>query len=103
MQNYQENDCPTIPQKTLETIIKRLNKTGVITDEEGLHLQSTMIEQHTKSFEMIFKQHGYDGGKINCAAIMTTTGAIYALYDTSRFDEITVRDFLRRQSPISAF
>ncbi len=73
----------------LEGIADQLNSTGLVTDEDGLGLGSTMIEHWTHDCTALLRKRGYSGGKLIVSGrFFKSVGAIYVIYDeASRTEE----------------
>lgn len=64
-----------------------LNKTGFVTDEEGLCLGSVLIEHWSERCTNVLREHGYASGRLLCMGQhFSHRGAIYVLYDADRHD-----------------
>lgn len=68
----------------VQSVISLLNSQGIVSDEDGTGLSSTIIESWSDECEQYLRGQGYVGGKIRiCGKFFEQHGAIYALYNTS--------------------
>lgn len=87
----------TWSEEDLCRLVARLNRDGIVCDEDGLGLSSLMVEFWSEECEEYLMRHGYRGQRIQtCGRFLPAHGAVYALYDSGRRDyEQTFSHLLR--------
>lgn len=69
----------------LTRVVDQLNRTGFVTDEDGLCLGSALIEYWSRKCTELIQDCGYDGGELAVSGkFFSAVGAIYILYDATR-------------------
>lgn len=69
----------------LGRVIEQLNRTGFVTDEDGLCLGAALIEYWSGECTALIRGCGYDGGELMVRGqFFNEVGAIYVLYDATR-------------------
>lgn len=62
------------------------NKQGIVSDEDGPWISSTMIEHWSERCDDLLRDHGYTGGKLEVyAKYFSSHGNIYSLFDSGNF------------------
>ncbi|WP_256774320.1 MULTISPECIES: hypothetical protein [unclassified Stenotrophomonas] len=69
----------------LTRVVDQLNRTGFVTDEDGLCLGSALIEYWSRRCTQLIQECGYEGGELVVSGkFFSAVGAIYILYDANR-------------------
>lgn len=80
-------------------LVARLNRDGIVSDEDGLGLSSIMVEFWSEECEEYLRRSGYRGRRIQtCGRFLPAQGAVYALYDSGRRDYDQTFSYLLRVS-----
>ena len=59
------------------------DRRGIVSDEDGPWISSTMVEHWDERCDELLRAHGYRGGKLEpYAKYFSHRGAIYSLYDS---------------------
>ncbi len=81
-------------ESTLNLFIKRLNKSGIISDENSF-IESVVIEKWNDDCEKFIRENGYEGGMLkHCSDYYGVQGAAYVMYDTNKYDGESAQDYL---------
>jgi hypothetical protein len=76
-------------------IVHKLNQHGYMLDEQSPCLSSKMIEFQYREIEHRIRKHGYSGGELyNSAKYYKLHGAVYAIFDSERFDYKTINKII---------
>lgn len=63
-----------------------LNKQGIVSDEDGTWVSSSMVEDWDGQCDSLLHAHGYKGGELRrYAKFFDGYGSIYALYDSVNY------------------
>ena len=74
-----------IDDSSLRRVSSQLNETGLATDEDGLCLNSMLIEHWSERCTEVLRGRGYQGGRLQRTGnYFSQCGAIYVLYDSEQ-------------------
>jgi hypothetical protein len=80
----------------LQPLIDQFNSVGIVSDEDGLGISSSMAEGWNRSCDSFIASHGYRGGPIKLhAEYFSNSGNIYALYDSETISDGEVRAYVQ--------
>jgi hypothetical protein len=86
-----------IEDAELRRVAHQLRVSGLVTDEDGLCLGSTLIEKWSERCTGLLRQCGYAGGDLKVSAkFFKHCGAIYVLFDAKRHSLEAATEELRR-------
>ncbi|PXY01633.1 hypothetical protein DF185_09185 [Marinifilum breve] len=90
-----KKDIFTRLEKQIDLYVNKLEDEGFLTETE-LVASKTIISKFTIDFENLFRNHGYDGGSLNCIGFEAgAKGWMYAIYDTSKLSPQEVNSLLK--------
>lgn len=86
-----------IEQNSTNKVVKILNERGVFTDEDIPYVSRGAYERGTEFFKLHLMNNGYDGGELETTAkYLPTHGAVYAIFDTTRWAHREVQKYLEK-------
>lgn len=78
-------------------LVALFQQRGIVSDEDGPWISSTMVEHWGESCDAFLRFHGYRGGKLlTYAKYFPHRGAIYSLYDSRRMTREEAAKYVER-------
>ncbi|MEJ2610690.1 MAG: hypothetical protein P8179_11530 [Candidatus Thiodiazotropha sp.] len=87
-------------QDNVGKLVSILNRNGIVSDEDGLGLSSTMIEAWDEDCDAYLAENGYQGGTLETAAeFISDHGAVYVIYDSESITYEKAKKYIESYAP----